>query len=149
MPVQHRVHGANGRQADPKIQAPELLADLRSSPARMFLLVPEDQVLDLKRQAVRLPIRPPGPIRQSLQTTALIAGEDLVAGLAGDIELPAKRRHLLPLEQPSYKPQAFIHLATLPPRHLRLPPRKCRKVSPMCPESPVTCLAERAGNDGT
>src|SRR5688572_19647904 len=121
MPIEHGMHGANGGQADAKIQAPELLADLRSSPTRMFLLVPEDQVLDLKGQAVRLPIRPAGSIRQAFQTTALIAREDLVTGLARDTEFPAKLRHLLAFEQPSHKPQSFIHLATLPPRHLRLP----------------------------
>jgi len=49
------------------------------------------------------------------------AREDLVAGLAGDIELPAQHRHLLPIQQPSHKPQPFVHPVTLPPRHLRVP----------------------------
>ncbi len=35
-----------------------------------------------------------------------------------DPELPAQLRHLLAIEQASHKPQALIHLATLPPRQV-------------------------------
>jgi len=44
-----------------------------------------------------------GAIRQPLKTTVPVPTEDLVAGLAGDRELPTQLGHLLPLEQPSHK----------------------------------------------
>src|SRR6516165_6086207 len=59
-----------------------------------------------------------------------------------NVQLPG-RRHLLPVQQTGHKPQALVHLVTLPLRHLRSP-RKCRKVSPMSPEYRVTYLSERS-----
>src|SRR5262245_41937616 len=61
--------------------------------------------------------------RQPFESTILIAVEDLVAGLARDIEFPAQRRHLLALEQASHEAKSFIHLVTLPPRHFAPPQR--------------------------
>jgi hypothetical protein len=55
----------------------------------------DDQALDLKRQAVRLPVWPSGSIRQALKSMAPAPRADLVAGLARDIELPAPHRHLV------------------------------------------------------
>jgi hypothetical protein len=51
-----------------------------------------------------------------------------VARLAGDIELAAQRRHLLPFEQAGDKTQPLVHLLTLLPGHLRLP-QKPKSVS--------------------
>src|SRR5579872_4796048 len=52
----------------------------------------------------------------------------LVARLAGDIELAAQRRHLLPFKQAGDETQPFVHLLTLLPGHLRLP-QKPKSVS--------------------
>src|ERR1700757_4682005 len=68
-----------------------------------------------------MPVRSPGPIRQPLHPTGLIAREDLVAGLGGDINPPPTPPHLPPTKHGSHKPQSFVHSATLPPRHLGFP----------------------------
>src|ERR1700685_1435455 len=88
-----------------------------------------------------MPVGPATAIGQSLQPTVLVASEELIASLTGDIDLPPQHRHLLPIQQPGHKTKALVHLATLPPRHLRVP-RKCRKVLPMCPEWSVTYVPE-------
>src|ERR1041384_6534064 len=103
MTIQHRVHGADRRQLDVLVAAPDLLADLRRTPARMLLLELHDQCLDLKRQAVRMPIWSTRPIGESLNAAIPIASEDLVAGLARDIELATQHRHLLAFQQPSHE----------------------------------------------
>jgi hypothetical protein len=87
----------------------------------VLLLQLYDQLLDLEGQPVRLPVRPARAIRESFKSTVFVSGEDLVAGLTGDIELPAQHRHLLPIQQPSHEPQPFVHLATLLPRHFASP----------------------------
>src|ERR1700730_14597917 len=66
-------------------------------------------------------VRTARPIGQSLHPAVFIAREDFVACFAGDIELPAQHRHLLPVQQSSHKTQPLVHLATLPPRHLGSP----------------------------
>jgi hypothetical protein len=58
----------------------------------VHLGVPQDQALDLERQAIGPPIRSPRPILRPFKPAALVAGEDLVAGLAGNIELPSADR---------------------------------------------------------
>ena len=68
-----------------------------------------------------MPIRPSTAIGKALDTTILVALEDLVTGLAGDIELAAEDGHLLAFEQPRYEPKSLIHLVTLLPRHFALP----------------------------
>ena len=132
MAIEHRVHRADRRQLDVAMQPPQLLADLRGAPARPFALQLHDQLLDLERQLIGLPVRPAAAIGQAVQPAVLVALEDLVAGLARDIELPAQRRHLLAVEQPGHEPETFIHLGTLLPRHFALPQRP--EVLPMCPE---------------
>ncbi len=115
------MHRADGRRLDVREASAQLGADLRCAPARVLPLERQDQGLDLKRQAVRLPIRSAASIRQLFQAAVLVPREDLVAGLAGDIELQSRLGHLLALEQASHKPQALIHLGTLPPRHMGIP----------------------------
>src|SRR5437660_1975807 len=112
-------------------------AQLRSTPAGVLLLELDDGLLDLEGELAGMPVGPSGAIRQAIQPTVLVTTEDLVAGLAGDPELPAQHRHLLPVEPTGHKPKPFVHLVTLLPRHLRTP-RKCRKVSPMTPAYTVT-----------
>ncbi len=121
MAIEHRMHGADGGGGDIAMQAPELLADLRRAPARSLPLELHDQRLDLKGQLVRLPVGPAATIGQPFEPAILIALEDLVAGLARDIELAAQGRHLLAVEQSRYESQPFIHLVTLLPRHFALP----------------------------
>jgi hypothetical protein len=114
------------------MQPPELLADLRSAPVGSLPLELNDQFLDLKGQLVRLPVGPATAIGQSFEPTILVPLEDLVAGLAGDVELPTQRRHLLAIEQSRYESKPLIHLVTLLPRHFALP--QSAEVLPMCPE---------------
>src|SRR5882724_13352203 len=99
----------------------DLLADLRRSPSGVFLLQPQDQVLNLKGQSVSLSVRTSRAIRQSFQSAIPIPIEDFMACLAGDIELPAQRRHLLACLQPRHKSESFVHFGTLLPRHFASP----------------------------
>ncbi len=59
VPIQHRVHGADGRQMDLAVPSADLLPDLWRSPARMLALELQDQVLDLKGQLAALTPMPP------------------------------------------------------------------------------------------
>jgi uncharacterized protein len=70
---------------------------------------------------IRLPVRSSAAISQPFQSAVFVSLEDLVAGLARDIELAAQHRHLLAVEQAGYKSKSFVHLATLLPRHFGLP----------------------------
>src|ERR1700722_17662395 len=127
MSVKHRMYGTDGRQLDLVVHAPQLLADLRRTPARMLLAQPHNECLDLKRQLVRVPVGTTGSIIESLGTTIFIALVDLVARLARDIELSAQDRHLLPVQQPGHKTHPLFHFGTLLPRHFASPAKaeKC------------------------
>src|SRR6059058_529791 len=127
------MHGTDRRTLHLGVLAAQPFAQLRSTPAGVLLLELDDGLLDLEGELAGMPVGPSGAIRQAIQPTVLVTTEDLVAGLAGDPELPAQHRHLLPVEPTGHKPKPFVHLVTLLPRHLRTP-RKCRKVSPMSPE---------------
>src|SRR6266436_6452480 len=61
-----------------------------------------------------------GAGRKTFQTAAVIAIEDLVAGLPRDAEPKAKNRHLLSVQQPGNELQPFIHEITLLPGHFAL-----------------------------
>jgi hypothetical protein len=74
---------------------------------------------------------------------AVLAFEDLVAGLAGDNEFPAKRSHLLAVEQASHEAETLVHFATL--FYGTLPSRKARECNP-CPRyQPSPLSQERHG----
>ena len=115
MPVEDGVDGADGGAANSRIPAPEALSDLRRAPARILLLEPYDQRLDLHRELIGMPIRPPASIRETIQAAVLVAGVDLVAGLAGNAKLPAEAGHLLAVEQPGNESETFVHNMTLLP----------------------------------
>jgi hypothetical protein len=83
------VNRADRRQLNVTVKPPDLLADLRRTPAWMLLLQLHDQRLDLKRQLIGVPMRPTRSIIESIDTAVLVALEELVAGLARDIELAA------------------------------------------------------------
>jgi hypothetical protein len=102
------------------LKAPQPFPDLRRAPAGAFLLEPHDQRLDLDRQLVGVAVGAPATIGQPVQATVLVAIEDLVARLPGDIEFATQRGHLLPGEEPGHEPKALVHLATLLPRHFAL-----------------------------
>ena len=60
MAVEDGVDGADGGTRDRRIPAPQTLADLRRGPARILPLELDDQLLDLHRELIGMPIRPPG-----------------------------------------------------------------------------------------
>src|SRR5678815_2121392 len=88
-----------------------------------------------------MPVGPSAAVREALQPTLLVPVEDLVAGLARDIELPAQPRHLLAFQQAGDESEPFVHCVTLLPRHFASPAKagKCylcarNEVLPLCQE---------------
>jgi hypothetical protein len=132
MAIEHGVHGTDRRGLEVAAAAAQLLADFGSTPAGVLPFALHDQALDLDRQLVGLPVGATTAIGESLEPAVLVALEDLVAGLARDIELAAQQRHFLALKEPGNEAQSFIHLGTLLPRHFALP--QSAEVLPMCPE---------------
>src|ERR1700731_1046756 len=134
--VQHRMDGALGRDLDPGEPADQALSDFPCTPAGALALYVQDKVLHLKRKLMGIPTGTPAPIGESLNSTLLVAIEDLVAGLAGDPELPAEFRHRLAGEQQT----ADVHPLPNTPSKASLPPRKGKKCNlcvrydllPMC-----------------
>jgi hypothetical protein len=63
MAIEYGVHGADGRQHDLGIPTLDLVADLHRTPAGVLLLELNNQRLDLKGQAVSLPIGVPAYLR--------------------------------------------------------------------------------------
>jgi hypothetical protein len=74
------------------IKTCQLLPDLRRAPARLVVLEAHDLRLDLDRQLVGVAIGSTRAIGEPFQADLVIAGEDLVAGLAGNAELPRRLR---------------------------------------------------------
>src|SRR5512143_3148047 len=93
------------------------LPDLRRTPGWILPLQSNDQLPDRLRELVRTPLRATTAVRQPLQPTPFVAVVDLVAGLAGNPEFGAERRHLLAVEQPGHEPEALVHDVTLLPGH--------------------------------
>jgi hypothetical protein len=85
--VDHGVDRADRRQGDVDLEALQLLADLGSAPARMVLLA----------------FAAPTAVSQAGEAAVLVVVPDLLAGLAGELELPAQDRHLLPIQQPGLR----------------------------------------------
>jgi hypothetical protein len=97
--IQHRVHRADRRQVGAGKLPPQLLPNLRRAPARILALQMDDDRLELRRQPIRLPVRPPAPVGEGLDAAVFVAVENLVAGLPGNPELGTQGRHLFALEQ--------------------------------------------------
>src|SRR6266536_3210197 len=139
MAVQHGMDGTFGRNPDVARQpADQQLADLARAPVRLVAFEPDDEGLELRGQLVGVADRPARAVAQGRKPVLFVAVENLVAGLAGDAELPAHVRHGFPVQQAGDKAQAFLHHRTRFPRHQHLPPKgeKCYpcvryEVSPM------------------
>src|SRR6266536_154015 len=139
MAVQHGMDGTFGRYPDVARQpADQQLADLARAPVRLVAFEPDDEGLELRGQLVGVADRPARAVAQGRKPVLFVAVENLVAGLAGDAELPAHVRHGFPVQQAGDKAQAFLHHRTRFPRHQHLPPKgeKCYpcvryEVSPM------------------
>jgi len=89
------MDGAFGGNLDTGKSADQALSNLTGTPGGVLALHVQDKVLHLKGQLVGLPKGTSAPIGQSLYPAFLVAIEDLVAGFAGDSELPAQFRHWL------------------------------------------------------
>ena len=129
MAVEHRVDGADRRAGEIRIPAAEPRTDLRRPPPGILPFERDDQRLDLHRELISVPVGPPAPVGQALEAAILVARVDLVAGLAGNAELPAQASHLLTIQQAGNKAETFVHDLTLLPGHHSLP-RKRRKCYP-------------------
>jgi len=80
---------AFGRNPDIAVKTPEEeLADLACAPVGLLSLQADNQGLDLGWQLIGVADRPPGAVAQRFEAVLLVAVENLVAGLAGDPELP-------------------------------------------------------------
>lgn len=90
MPIPKRSHHTESLETPKK--APRL-AKGTPLPAKL-----DDPRLEQLWRPVGLPRWPPGAIHHARQPRLLVAGEDLVAGLAGDIEFPAQIGHLFAFE---------------------------------------------------
>src|ERR1700730_10807354 len=129
--VEHRVNGAFGGNLDVSVEAThQQFADLAGAPVRLLALQPDDQGLELLRELVGVTYRPPGAVAQRLEPVLLVAIENLVAGLAGNAELPADLGHGFPIQKPGDKTKALFHYRTRFPRHLHLPQNKNGKCNP-------------------
>ena len=116
---------------------------LRAPQCGFSLLRPDDQALDLLRQLVGVAHRPPGAVAQRLEPVLLVAIEDLVAGLAGDAELPA---HLASWPRPSSSRATKRRRSSITEHAfhgINTSRRKERKVLPMCPVRTVTYVSGR------
>ena len=129
--IEHRMNGALGGNPDVAVEpAHQQFANLAGAPVRLLALQPDDQGLELLRELVGVADRPPGAVAQRLQPVLLVAVENLVAGLAGDAELPAHLGHGFPIQKPGDKAQALFHYRTRFPRHPHLPQNKSGKCNP-------------------
>jgi len=80
-----------------------------------------------------------------MKPALIVAFEDLVAGLAGDIELSTKHRHLVAVEQTGNEFKPLIHKITLLPRHFALLAKgqKCN----LCVQNKVSPISREAHNE--
>ncbi len=73
----------------------QALTQFRSTPGGELLFEFDDQLLDLKGQAIGLAKRASTAIRKSFQTTVFIALNDLMAGDSGNTKLGTQGGNLL------------------------------------------------------
>src|ERR1700684_2128454 len=95
MAIQHGVDGTFGRAGNSGEPAQQALADFASTPAGVLVLYVQDEIFDLERKSVGVAIRTSASVREPLHAAFLITIEDLIEGLAGNPNLPAKSPHRL------------------------------------------------------
>src|SRR5690349_20891059 len=99
MAIEHGMDRADGGAMDFGIALPQPFPDLGRPPGRFVLLQSDDQRLDLEGKLVGMTVGSTRAICPGFKATAVVALEKLVAGLAGDAELPAQPCHLLPVQE--------------------------------------------------
>src|SRR6202030_480268 len=107
--IQHRMNSTFRRNGNTGEAPQQALTDFASTPAGVLVLYVQDEVFDLERKAVGVTIRTSASVREPLHATFLITMKDLITGLAGDTNLPAKFGHRLAGSPASHKLQSFIH----------------------------------------
>src|SRR5260370_8988742 len=115
----NRAFGGDGDVGEPPDQA---LADLTGAPTGVFALHVQDKVLHLKRELMSIAIGAAASVRQPLNAAFLIAIEDLVAGFAGNSELPAELGHRLAIYLSCHNLQTLLPHRTILPSPPSLPP---------------------------
>jgi hypothetical protein len=91
--IQHGMDGAFGGKGNLGESTEQALANFASTPTGVLVLHVQNVVLDLKGKLVGVAIGTPASVGEPVNPALLVAIEDLVAGLAGYPELPAKFRH--------------------------------------------------------
>ena len=98
------MDGALGRQANLAGKlAQHQFADFARAPMRLVAFEIDDQPLDLIGQLVGVAHRPAPAIGARVEPVLPVAVEDLVAGLAGNAEIPAHLAHAFALQKPGDK----------------------------------------------
>jgi len=98
MTVEHGMHRADRGQMDIGIKPSEPFADLRCAPGRLVLPEAHDQLFDLHRKLIGLPVGPARAVRQRLKAAVIVPVSNLVAGFARDAEFPAEARHRIAVQ---------------------------------------------------
>ncbi len=102
--VEHGVDRRPGRNAHVAGQpAHQQFPDLARAPVRLVAPGLDDQPLDLVGQLVGVSDRSPRAIAKRFKTLLLVAVEDLVAGLAGNPELPAHIAHAFSFQKAGHE----------------------------------------------
>src|SRR5581483_3801206 len=124
MTIEHRMNGAAGRHFD-CVRQPfqEALADLAGAPVGFLGLGGYNGRFDLFGPLIGIAEGAPGSIREPLQSAFLITLQELIASLAGNLELPAQCGHALAVFESNYKTYAFVHNRTFLPWHFTRPLR--------------------------
>jgi hypothetical protein len=116
MPIQDGVDGADGGHFDRVRQSPQqALADLAGTPVWFLAPGGDDCRFYGLGQLIGVPMRPSRAIAQTLESALLVAAENLIAGLAGNVEFPAQRGHIFALLEPDYETHSLVHYRTFPP----------------------------------
>ena len=82
MPVQHHMDSADGWWLDHGKLFDKLILDLGCSPGPVLLLEPQNGLLDLEGQLVRMPVGALGSVLHPPDTKFLVPVKNLVSGLA-------------------------------------------------------------------
>jgi hypothetical protein len=124
MAIQDGVNRAAGGNLDFMRQSPhQAFTDLAGAPVRLLALGGHNGGFHLLWQLVGIAMRAPRSIREPLQSTVLIAIQDLVARLPGNPEFSTQGGHALPVLQANHEAYAFVHNRTFLPWHPHfLPP---------------------------